>query len=140
MNSKYEDIINLPHHVSTKHPQMSMESRAAQFAPFAALTGYDEQIKETTRKTDRKIEIDDELRELLNKKLNILNENISTKPYIKVIYFVKDQRKTGGTYCEKKGNIRKIDIPNELIIFDDKTKIKLTDILDIDSEKTKNIE
>ena len=76
-NSKYDDIINLPHHVSTKHKQMSLEERSAQFAPFAALTGYEEQVKETARLTEKKIEIDDGLKEILGNKLIYIQENLN---------------------------------------------------------------
>ena len=72
MKNKYEDIINLPHHISNKHPQMTLEARAAQFAPFAALTGYDDEVKETTRLTNRRIELDEEAKSILDKKLQII--------------------------------------------------------------------
>ena len=80
MNKNYDDIINLPHYVSKKRPQMSIEARSAQFAPFAALTGYDEKVKETARLTDKKIELEDGQKEILNNKLLYLLENIDAKP------------------------------------------------------------
>ena len=108
MNKNYDDIINLPHYVSKKRPQMSIEARSAQFAPFAALTGYDEKVKETARLTDRKIELEDGQKEILNNKLLYILENIEEKPEITFTYFIKDTKKSGGKYIEKTGIARKI--------------------------------
>lgn len=101
---KYDDIINLPHHVSTKHQRLSMEQRAAQFAPFAALTGYGDAIKETARITEDRIELDDEEKIKLDNKLKKIQNNISNKPKVIVTYFVPDIRKSGGEYITKVGN------------------------------------
>ena len=125
MNKNYDDIINLPHYVSKKRPQMSIEARSAQFAPFAALTGYDEQVKETARLTDGQ-------KEILNNKLLYILENINSKPEITFTYFVKDNKKTGGKYIDKTGIIRKIDMIEQYIQFNDKTKIEINDILSIE--------
>jgi len=132
--SNYEDIINLPHHVFSKRPQMSLENRAAQFAPFSALTGYSEAIKETARLTNKKIEIDEERKIMLDTKLQILNENLKNKPEITITYFVKDHKKNGGTYKDINGIIKKINIYEQEILFEDKTKILLNDIFDIKGE------
>lgn len=129
--NKYEDIINLKHHVSEKHPRMSRESRAAQFAPFAALTGYDESIKETARLTDKRIEIDEGLKTILNNKLQTILKNIKDNPEITFTYFIKDNKKQGGKYIKVKGNVKKIDITNGYIILNDKTKIIIKDIINI---------
>ena len=88
--SKYDDIINMPRHISKTRPQMSLYNRSAQFAPFAALTGYEERVKETARLTDTKIEIDDGLRNILNMKLNIISEHLKEKPEITITYFIKE--------------------------------------------------
>lgn len=135
----YEDIINLPHHVSNKHPQMPIESRAAQFAPFAALTGHSEAIKETARLTDKKIELDEGLKNILNDKLQIVLNNIKKEPTVTVTYFEYDSKKSGGKYISKTGIIKKIDIINQYILFTDKTKIPIDDIINITGE-IKNIE
>lgn len=133
MNSKgkYDDIINMPRHISKKHPQMSLEMRSAQFEPFAALTGYDEQIQETSRSTSQRIELNEELKEILNKKLQKIQEKINKKPEITVTYFIEDLKKNGGEYVTVKGKARKIDINKHLIIFEDKKEIPIEDIIEI---------
>ena len=136
--NNYEDIINLPHHVSNKRPQMSIEQRASQFAPFSALTGYEDAIKETARLTNRKIEVDDGLKEVLNNKLNILEDNIKNKPEVSITYFIPDKKKSGGEYNTIIGIIRRIDVVNNLIIMEDKSKIDMKDVLNITSEIFKN--
>lgn len=132
--NNYDDIINLPHHVSSKRPQMTLENRAAQFAPFSALTGYSEAIKETGRLTNKKIEIDEEEKIILNTKLQILNENIKNKPEITITCFIKDKTKSGGIYKEITGIIKKINIYDQEILLEDKTKILLNNIYDIKGE------
>ena len=134
MNKNYDDIINLHHHVSNKRPRMSIEQRSAQFAPFAALTGYDEAVKETARRTDKKIELDDGQKEILNNKLLYILENINIKPEITFTYFVPDNKKSGGKYIEKTGIIRKIDMVEQYVQFLDKSKININDIIEIESD------
>ena len=96
----YDDIINLPHHVSKKHPPMSLYARSAQFAPFAALTGYEDAVRETARETNERIEIDDELKLILDGKIQILFEKIKVKPEVTFTYFIPDLRKDGGAYVK----------------------------------------
>lgn len=129
--SKYDDIINMPRHISKTRPQMSLYNRSAQFAPFAALTGYEERVKETARLTDTKIEIDDGLRNILNMKLNIISEHLKEKPEITITYFIKDNKKSGGKYSTLKCIIRRIDLVNQDIILYDRSVIKLDDIINI---------
>jgi hypothetical protein len=129
--NNYEDIINMPHHISTKHPQMSLENRAAQFAPFAALTGYDDVIKETSRLTDMKLELSEEMKDIINDKLNVLNEKINSKPIATITYFIKDKVKEGGSYITITGNIKQIDLVNKYIILTNKKKISINDIIGI---------
>lgn len=129
--NEYEDIINLKHHVSLKHPQMSKMARAAQFAPFSALAGYDVAIKETARLTDKKIDLDEELQNILNNKLQIIIQNIKSNPEIKVTFFIQDNKKEGGKYITIKGNVKKVDTTNEYIILNDKTEIPINNIINI---------
>lgn len=128
---RYDDIINLPAHKSTNHPPMSTINRAAQFAPFAALTGYDAAIKETGRLTDDQIELNDETAAVLNEKLQIIIESIRDHPHIEVIYFLPDSRKSGGRYVVSEGNVKSVDLYNRQIIFTDKNSIPIDTISDI---------
>ena len=98
VSHKYDDIINLPHHVSKKHPQMSLHDRAAQFSPFAALTGHKAAINETARLTDEKQILSEDVIAKLNEQLNLIKENIGTNPIVTITYFVPDDRKSGGAY------------------------------------------
>lgn len=136
---KYDDIINLPHHTSPKRPRMSMIDRAAQFSPFAALTGYDAAIKETGRLTDERIELSEESRAALDRKQQLLLDNLADYPKVSVTYFVPDERKSGGAYVTVTGQVKKVDEFERLLILTDSTKIPLDDILDIESELFSNI-
>lgn len=130
-NEKYDDIINMPRHISKKHPQMSLEARSAQFAPFAALTGFDEQIQETSRITNERKELNEEIKEILNVKLKKIQEKIKAKPGITVTYFIQDLRKNGGKYVTVTGKVRRIDENKQLIILEDKTEIPVEDVVEI---------
>lgn len=137
--NNYDDIINLEHHVSKTRTPMSLEARSAQFAPFSALTGYSDAIRETARLTDKKIELDEDSKTILDSKFQILENNININPEVTITYFVKDKNKSGGSYNTITGILKKIDIYNGLILLYDKTKISLNDIYDIESELFKNI-
>ena len=128
---EYDDIINLPHHVSRKHPQMSIHDRAAQFAPFAALTGHGEAIAETARLTDRKIELDDYERLKLDEKLLILQEQIMEMPEISVTYFCPDEKKEGGRYVTLTKALRKINVVERTLLMEDGMQIRIEDILEV---------
>lgn len=130
-NENYEDIINLPPHVSKKHPQMSLEDRSAQFAPFAALTGYEDAVEETARLTEERIEIDEDVNEKLNKKINNIKKIITKNPEITVTYFVADDKKSGGKYITIKEKLKRIDEVNQILIFVNGRKIKIKDIIDL---------
>lgn len=130
----YSDIINLPHHVSATRPQMSMIDRAAQFSPFAALTGYDAAIKETGRLTDEKVEMDEDTKAALDIKQAYLKEMIDEQPEITVTYFLPDTKKFGGAYVTVTGNLKRFDEYERLLILTDGKKIPMDDIADIDSE------
>lgn len=129
--NKYKDIINLPHHVSKTRKPMSLYNRAAQFAPFAALTGYNDTIKETARLTEQKIELSDELKNMLNQKIKLIIENIKLQPEVVITYFVHDNKKSGGVYKTISGNVKRIDEVEKCIIFTNKLKIFFSDIISI---------
>ena len=135
MSNKYDDIINLPHHVSKKHPQMSLESRSAQFAPFAALVGYEEAINETGRLTFDKKDFDEEYKTILDSRLQIIIDNIKLKPKLKITYFKKDLKKDGGNYITIIENIEKIDEYRGVIILKNNKEISIDNIIDIDSSE-----
>ena len=136
--SNYDDIINLNRPIS-KHPKQSIESRASQFAPFAALVGYDEQVKETARLTTNKIEIDEGLKEILNNKLNYLNDHLDENIEVTITYFIKDFKKSGGKYITKTGIVKRIDIVNGFIKFTDNDIIYMTDVISITGELFEDI-
>ena len=131
---KYDDIINLPHHTSPKRPRMSMIDRAAQFSPFAALTGYDAAIKETGRLTDRRIELSEEERIILDRKQQYLMGFLSEQPDVSVTYFVPDKRKDGGAYVTVTASLKKVDEHLRLMIMSDGTRIPLDEVVDIDGK------
>ena len=134
----YEDIINLPHHTSKKHPRMSLEARSAQFAPFAALTGYDEVLIETARLTNERIEIDDTIKIIIDSKLQIIKEHIKEMPLITFMYFVPDSKKDGGKYVTVTGNVKKIDEYRNGIVLENKTEIPIDEIIDINGDIVNN--
>lgn len=126
----YEDIIHLPHHVSTRRNHMSVRDRAAQFAPFAALTGHEAAIRETARLTDAKVELDENEFALLDQKLQYI-ETQDESPMVEITYFLLDQRKQGGAYVEVQGKIKKIDNDRRRLRLEDGTDIPIDDILQI---------
>lgn len=128
---KYDDIINLPHHVSKKHPQMSLEARSAQFASFAALKGYEDEVAETARITDERIELNEEAKRILDEKLQQIRERINEKMETTFTYFVKDERKDGGAYITETGIVKKIDDYNNLIVLENGLFLPIQDIFDI---------
>ena len=139
-NGEYDDIINLSHHVSTKHPQMSLEARSAQFAPFAALTGYDDQVRETARLTNERKELADGLKMALNEKILRIKDKLDIMPEVAITYFVPDLRKKGGKYVTVTGNVKKIDEMKHLIIFENKKEIPIQEIIEIlDMEDAPNL-
>ena len=131
MTDDYSDIINLPHHVSKNHPQMSREARAAQFAPFAALTGYDDVIHETARLTEGQVELEEYDNERLNRKFAELMTILDNHPKITVSYFKPDERKAGGAYVSITGTLKKVDTYEQLMIFDDGNEIPIAHIVDL---------
>lgn len=128
---RYDDIIDLPHHVSKKHPQMSLHDRAAQFSPFAALTGYEDAVGEAARLTDRRQELDEEQAARLEQQLSLLTETAAERPEIMVTYFLPDARKSGGKYVTVQGTLRRIDETEKTLIFTDGRRIAIRDIWEI---------
>lgn len=130
--TKYDDIIHLPHHVSKHHSQMPIEDRAAQFSPFAALTGHGAAIKETERLTDRRIELDENYKSIMNAKLQMIMEKIAAKPMVHIMYFCPDKQKEGGEYREVCGRIKRIDECERQLILTDGQKIELEQIVGVE--------
>ena len=134
MNRKYNEIMGLPHLVSKTRPKMPMSDRAAQFAPFAALTGYDAAIKETGRLTVERIELDVEALSALDMKYQLLMEALDEAPEVTITYFQPDDRKAGGKYVSAVGAVKKIDDFERRITMQDGAKIPMDDVLSIEGE------
>ncbi len=138
--NRYDDIINLPRHISQRHPQMSMHDRAAQFSPFAALVGYENAVTETARLTDGRCELSPDVQVELNRRLVYLAKNLAEKPSITIKYFVADDRKDGGAYVTAIGIVEKFSNNERMIIMQDGTEISIDDIMEIDSNLFVNLE
>lgn len=131
MNHNYEDIINLPHHVSTTHPHMPIADRAAQFSAFAALTGYEEVIREAGRLTEERSETAEDARVILDEKLRMLQERIEEQPEAAITYFCPDEKKAGGSYVTVRGQVKRIDVYERMLVMTDGTRIAVGEIVDI---------
>jgi len=131
LSDKYDDIIHLEHYKSKRHPQMSIQNRAAQFSPFAALTGYESAILEKARVTKHKPELDENKISILNEKLTILHEQLKNPPLILLTYFKKDLKKEGGEIIQKQGYINKVNLTEHTIYFNDMFLISIDCIIDI---------
>lgn len=112
MNEKYKDMLHLPHPVSVSHPRMSLQDRAAQFSPFAALTGYEDALRETARQTEQFIELEEDKKQEINRQICYLQQHRNEKMIVKITYFVQDMRKSGGTYNVLEGYVYRIDENN----------------------------
>lgn len=130
--SGYDDIINLPHHVSKTRPRMPAIDRAAQFSPFAALTGYDDWVKETARLTDFETELSEDTAEAINRQLTILLDRLDEQPQFSVTYFKPDKKKRGGAYLTITGTAKKIDLYNHCIIMNDGTTVPFESIYGVE--------
>lgn len=133
-NHNYDDIINLAHHVSSTRARMPVSDRAAQFSPFAALTGHDAAIKETARLTDECMELDESSKTILNEKLQIIMERIKEQPEITVTYFRPDEKKTGGAYINVTGYVKKIDEYQRVVVMMEGTRIPIEQIVEMGGE------
>ena len=133
MNSKYEYLLHMPHHVSYTHPHMSMQNRAAQFSPFAALVGYDDLIVEAARLTDQRMELDESVKAELNEKLRLLLELLPQRPEVSITHFQPDCKKAGGVYQTTCGIVRKFLAFEDILVMYDGTQIPINDIVGIES-------
>lgn len=142
--SKYEDILYLPHPVSARHPQMSLQDRAAQFSPFAALTGHDAAIRETARLTDSFVELDEERKEQLDQQLRFLlsrmAEDSSQELEIKATYFQPDTRKSGGAYVSVCGKVKKYDRAHHQLLFTDGTTLPIENLFSMEGDLFKGLD
>lgn len=129
---RYDDIIRLPHHVSTRHPQMSLENRAAQFSPFAALTGHAAAIEETARLTESFVELDENRKEELSEQLLLLSENLSGHPEVTVTCYQPDALKEGGAYVTIHGQVKSIDLYARQLRFTDGQTVPLDDLYELE--------
>ena len=129
--SRYDDIINLPHHVSLTRQRMSMHDRAAQFAPFAALVGYDDAVAETARLTETRPELDEQEQRAINERLAYIADHIHEQPEVRIKYFVPDEHKSGGAIIEVSGKTYRISNTDATILLTDGCKIRLSDIIDL---------
>lgn len=130
----YDDMIDLPHHVSDRHPRMSPLDRAAQFSPFAALTGHDAAIQETARLTEEWIELDESRKEMLNGSLQMLREHLSERPEITFTHYKPDEKKNGGVYLTVTGRVKKIDEYRHQIIMEDGTAVNIENLFSIEGD------
>ena len=133
--NRYNDVINRQHPTSKKHPRMSNMNRAAQFAPFAALTGYEESIEETARLTDRRIELSEYEIEELNAKLNFIQNHIKERLEVAITYFQPDERKEGGAYITVTGKVRRIDEVNRVLVFENESIVWIETITGLEIKK-----
>ena len=131
---KYDGIIDRQHHISKRHPQLSKDSYAAQFSPFAALTGYDGIVAETARLTDERVELGETDMEILSAKLQILSDHYKEQPEITITYFKPDDKKAGGAYLKKTTQLKRIDDVERLIHFTDGSNLPIDDITDLQGE------
>lgn len=134
MTGAYDDIINLPRHVSATRPHMPAIDRAAQFSPFAALTGYDAAIRETARLTDERMELDEYMKDALRDKLQIIADRIQEHPEIAITYFQPDTKKNGGAYVTAVGSVKKIDEYERVVAMTNGTAIPIDEIYSIDGQ------
>lgn len=134
MTREYDDIINLPHHVSVSRPHMTAINRAAQFSPFAALTGYGASIKETARLTDERVELDEYTKGYLNDRLQIIADQLKDHPEISITYFQPDTKKNGGAYVTANGTAKRIDIYERVVIMTDGMVIPIYEIISIEGQ------
>ncbi len=136
----YQDIINLPHHVSKSRPHMPMADRAAQFSPFAALSGYGAAVRETERLTDQRVELNEDEQQKISVRLALLRSCLQELPTVEFTYFIPDEKKTGGEYSTVTGIVKKMDEFQKVIIMMDGTKIPIKEIIGVSGAMFRSIE
>ena len=137
---KYDDIIHLPNPTPTCKPRMSPLDRAAQFAPFAALTGYEAVVEEAARLTDTRLELSEDMKIMLNDKMQVILDNLASEPFVTITYFVPDSRKAGGSYVEVSGIVERIDECKHCIVMKDDTQIPIEQIRAIEGDSFNTID
>ena len=136
MTGPYDDMLNLPHPTSARHPRMSLSDRAAQFAPFAALSGHSAALVETARLTDRRLELDEDQKAALDLKQQMLMDRIDEHPDVAVTWFQPDGKKDGGRYVTTTGRLKRIDEVERVLVMEDKTTVPLDDVISIDEHSS----
>lgn len=131
---RYDSIKKLPHYQSVTRPHMSLYDRAAQFSPFAALTGYDDAVKETARLTDTKAELDEYEKAAINERLNRIQDTFDVQPEVSITYCLPDKKKSGGAYITVTGCVKKVDEFEHVVVMRNGTKVHIDDIAEIDGE------
>ena len=139
-SNKYDDMIYLPNPTPTCKPRMSLHDRAAQFSPFAALTGYEDAVEETARLTDTRLELSEDMKTILNEKMQMIVDNLDSDPVVIITYFVPDKKKSGGAYVDVTGVVKEIDEYERCIVMTDKKKIPIEQIRAIEGELFRGFE
>jgi hypothetical protein len=134
MTKSYDDIINLPRHVSKKRPRMSVLDRAAQFSPFAALTGHEAAIRETARLTEKRVDLDETMKDLLSNRMQIIADRVKEQHEITITYFQPDAKKKGGAYVTAVGVVKKMDEYERVVTMTDNTVIPIDEIVNIEGQ------
>ena len=139
-NHRYDSIKKLPHHQSATRPHMSLNDRAAQFSPFAALTGYEDAVAEAARLTDTKIELDEYAKGAINERLNAIQDTLDEQPEVSITYYLPDKKKSGGAYIMVTGYVKKVDEYEHIVVMRDGTNVPIDDISEIDGEMFGTVE
>ena len=139
-SNKYDDMIYMQNPTPTCKPRMSLYERAAQFSPFAALTGYEDAVEETARLTDTRLELSEDMKTILNEKMQMIVDNMDFEPIVTITYFVPDKKKSGGAYVDATGVVKEIDEYERCIVMTDKKKIPIEQIRAIEGELFRGFE
>ena len=140
MSSRYDDMIYMQKPTPTCKPRMSLYERAAQFSPFAALTGYEDAVEETARLTDARLELSEDMKTILNEKMQMIVDNLGADPIVTITYFVPDKKKAGGAYVDVTGIVKEIDEYERCIVMTDKKKIPIEQVRAIEGDLFKRME